>query len=340
MECRRSASELEADALWHEVSAPATPFLAQVADGLSAEAAEFDPEVSVFARYALENRGKQLRPLLVGLSGGAFGPLGPDHVTVGMVVEMIHLATLVHDDVMDVGEVRRGRPTLSSRWGNEVAVLVGDCLFAHALTRAADMGSATLSRRIALATKRVCSGEIAQTLRRKRASVTVSEYFRVVELKTAELFALACELGGDLAGAGADVTARLSRYGASMGVAYQIYDDCVDLLGSEEREGKSLGSDLATGKLTLPMLLLMERTPAEQRGDLEAMFAAGAPTPSDVLKPRLIESGALADALATMELRLADARGAVADLPAGAHARGLRAFPDFLAAKAAALVAQ
>lgn len=335
--CVPRVGDTVADSLWNEVAGPVEPFLARVSAKMAGQASEFDPEVSAFALYALEKRGKLLRPALVGLSGGATGELEEGHVTVAAVVEMIHLATLVHDDIMDLGEVRRGRPTVSSRWGNSVAVLVGDSLFAHALLMAAELDSISISRRIALATKRVCSGEISQTLRRKRWSITLPEYFRVIELKTAELFALACELGVEVSGGSAVGAAALARYARALGVAYQIYDDCADLFGSEQEQGKSLGTDLATGKLTLPLLLTLDHAAPGRRREIQTALDQGGPGIQADLRGWLDESGSLAASARILEQRLDEARAACDDLVPSPFARSLQALPDFLAAKAAVL---
>jgi len=250
---------------WEQIAEPAQPFLQAVAVRLEQQVQAFDPEISAYAQYALTNQGKQLRPVLVALSGGATGVPGDAHVTVAVIIEMVHLATLVHDDVMDAAEIRRRRPTLAAHWGNEISVLVGDCLFAHALRLAASFPTPEICRAVAAATNTVCSGEILQTHRRLNFQMAREEYFKVLGMKTAELFALSCGLGGRLSGATDAERAALRDYGMALGTAYQIYDDCLDVFGSEATAGKSLGTDLASGKLTLPALVVLERaTPAEQ----------------------------------------------------------------------------
>src|SRR5579871_1660692 len=151
---------------------------------------------------------------------------------------MVHLATLVHDDVMDEAEIRRGRLTLAANWGNEIAVLVGDCLFAHALKLAASFPTPEVCRAVAAATNTVCTGEIRQTQQRRNLELNRAEYFSILQMKTAELFALSCELGAALSGGSASDRAALRRYGLALGTAYQIYDDCLDLFGSEAAVGK------------------------------------------------------------------------------------------------------
>ena len=244
---------------WKGVVASAEPFLHAVANQLADQIRNFDPEISGYAEYALTNQGKQLRPALLALSGGATGRVSDAHILAAVVVEMVHLATLVHDDVMDEAKIRRGRPTMAAHWGNEISVLLGDCLFAHALKLAASFPTTEICRAVSAATNTVCSGEILQTQSRKNFEITREQYFKMLQMKTGELFALSCDLGAYLSGTGLAVRASLRQFGLAIGTAYQIFDDCLDLFGSEASVGKSLGTDLATGKVTLPVLLLLEQ---------------------------------------------------------------------------------
>src|SRR5437763_2037875 len=204
-------------------------------------------------------------PASVSVSSSATRKLNDSHITVAVIIEMVHLATLVHDDVMDEAEIRRRRPTLAANWGNEIAVLFGDCLFAQALKLAASFPTPEICRAVAMATNTVCAGEILQTQHRRDFKFTRKDYFKVLEMKTAELFALSCDLSACLSGTRAERRAALREFGLAFGTAYQVYDDCVDLFGSEAAAGKSLGTDLAKGKLTLPVLLLRERADPDDR---------------------------------------------------------------------------
>jgi octaprenyl-diphosphate synthase len=156
------------------------PFLERVAEQLMAQADEFEPQIVAYAQYALTAQGKQLRPVLVGLSGEAAGGLNNSHLTVAVIIEMVHLATLVHDDIIDEAELRRGKPSLAANWGTEVSVLLGDCLLAHALKLAASFPTPEICREMAAATNTVCAGEILQT-RSGRAFRAVVPIGRVSE---------------------------------------------------------------------------------------------------------------------------------------------------------------
>src|SRR5258705_4558865 len=256
--------------VWKQISCPVEPFLEAVSQRMALEIQEFEPDIARYAEYALTVQGKQLRPVLVALSAGATGEADDSHVLAAVIVEMVHLATLVHDDVMDEAEIRRGRPTLAANWGNELSVLLGDCLFAHALKLAASFPTTEICRAVSEATNTVCWGDSLQPQRRKNFERTREEYFKVVTIKTGELFALSCDLGAYLSRASTVERSALRQFGLAIGTSYQVYDDCLDLFGSEAKAGKSLGTDLAKGKLTLPMIIAMERATGGEREQFQA----------------------------------------------------------------------
>jgi octaprenyl-diphosphate synthase len=322
---------------WKRIIAPAEPFLQSVADCLKEQINAFERDIATYAEYALTNQGKQLRPALVALSGGATGKTGDSHVLVAVIIEMVHLATLVHDDVMDEARIRRNRPTLAANWGNEISVLLGDCLFAHALKLAAGFPTTEICRAVAAATNTVCSGEILQTQRRRNFELSRAEYFKVLQMKTGELFALSCDLGAYLSGAGAVQRSALRQYGLAIGTAYQIYDDCLDLFGSEASAGKSLGTDLAKGKLTLPLLLAVERAKPDERADIEAMVREWAPESFSSLLGLLHRHRALEDSQVAVHEHLDSARQKLAVLPGTKSRSGLAELADYLAMQTDAL---
>lgn len=327
----------ESRAVWKRIVEPVQPFLDAVSRRLEEQVGAFDPEISAYARYALSNQGKQLRPALVALAANAAGRTTDDHVTVAVVIEMVHLATLVHDDVMDAAEIRRRRPTLAANWGNEISVLVGDCLFAHSLKLAASFPTPVICRAVASATNTVCSGEILQTHRRLNFAVSRAEYFKVLGMKTAELFALSCELGALLAGAGAAERAGLRDYGMALGTAYQIYDDCVDVFGSEASVGKSLGTDLASGKLTLPILVVLERAGAEEKARLRELVEAWRPHHLEKVLALLKQHDALKESRRVIFQYLATANQALAVLPESEGRAALTTLGEFLGRQTIAL---
>src|SRR5581483_12228455 len=169
--------------------------LYSVEERIRQQARAFDPAVEGYIAYACESSGKRLRPALALLAGGATGNINSSHLDLAVVLELIHAATLVHDDIMDGAEKRRGQPTANAKWGNSISVLLGDCLFAHALKLSTSFPDGEVSRRIASAASDVCSGEIIQTQRRFDLKLSIADYYRIIEMKTAALFAAAAELG-------------------------------------------------------------------------------------------------------------------------------------------------
>ena len=327
------AADLSSDAglSWKEVVGSVDPFLKSVHTRLEEQIQEFDPDIATYAQYALTGQGKQLRPALVALSAEATGKLNDDHVMVAVIIEMVHLATLVHDDVMDEASIRRGRPTLAANWGNEISVLLGDCLFAHAVKLAASFPTPEICRAVAGATNTVCAGEILQTQLRKNFELSRTEYFKVLSMKTGELFALSCDLGAFLTGAPDRQRTALRQYGMAIGTAYQIYDDCLDLFGTEADTGKSLGTDLAKGKLTLPMLYLLERVEPRKREEVRGLVTDWEPASFPQMTALLREHGALEFSCEAIGQYLDAARQSLNPVPASPGLTGLLGLSSYLA---------
>jgi octaprenyl-diphosphate synthase len=332
-----AAPALEGHLTWREIVESVEPFLGKVARCLGEQVQTFDAEIASYARYALTSQGKQLRPLLVALSGGAAGQANEALVTVAVIIEMVHLATLVHDDVLDEAELRRGRPTLAAHWGNEISVLLGDCLFAHALRLAAGFPTPEICRAVASATKTVCSGEIRQTRRRRNFQFTRADYFKVLEMKTAELFALSCDLGAWLGGATRTDRSALRSYGLALGTAYQLYDDCLDLFGSEARAGKSLGTDLAKGKLTLPVLQVLELGNSADRHRLEGLVLEWKPVCLEGVLELVEKYDCLNESRAVIDQYINHARHMLTQLAPSESRVALAGLADFLAQQTEAL---
>ncbi|WP_309384039.1 polyprenyl synthetase family protein [Cerasicoccus frondis] len=238
---------------------------------LDGQVESFEPEVREMVRYCLVNQGKRIRPMLLFFSNwDADGAVNPDAVRAAAVVELVHLATLVHDDILDDADIRHNSDTASAKWGPHVAVLLGDALFAQALNLASDFPTVEVCRAVSASTRRVCAGEICQTFERGNAALPLDDYFRVIDLKTAELFKVSCFLGSHLAGFEPAVVEAYAEFGRRLGVAYQIFDDMADILGDETKIGKTLGTDLASGKYTLPLILLQQRAEGSAKAALEA----------------------------------------------------------------------
>jgi octaprenyl-diphosphate synthase len=195
--------------------------------------------------------------MLLLLSGSATGDISDAHRVLAAVVEMIHTATLVHDDVLDEAETRRHVATVNARWNNETSVLFGDYLFTHAFHLASSLDTTLACRLIGRATNLVCEGELTQIRERGNLDLSEEAYLRIIDGKTAELCAVSCYLGAHFAEADEPVVRSLEQYGRAIGMAFQISDDLLDILGSEDETGKSLGSDFKKQKLTLPLIRLL-----------------------------------------------------------------------------------
>lgn len=279
------------------------------------QAKAFDPAVEGYVAYAIESHGKRLRPALALLAGGATGHIGTSHLDLAVVVELIHAATLVHDDILDGADKRRSQPTANAKWGNALSVLLGDCLFAHALKISTSFPNGEVARRIATAASEVCSGEIIQTQRRFDLKLSVPDYYKIIEMKTGALFAVATELGAFLNEASPETITAMKIFGLRLGTAYQIYDDVVDLAGEERKAGKTLGSDLRRGKLTLPILHLLQISSVEERHRLSEIILSGEEEEIERLVQQALDAGAVQFAVATGLRMLEEAREQLAVAP-------------------------
>jgi octaprenyl-diphosphate synthase len=252
------------------------PHLFALERHLIEEADQFEPEIRELTKYCMAAGGKRIRASLVFLGGWQDPPVvREDLVRLAAVVELVHLATLVHDDILDSASTRHSRTTAARKFGPSTTVLLGDALFAQAVNLSTRFPDAEVCRQISIATRRVCAGEITQTLRRGSGNLSLQDYYRIVDLKTAELFSVSCRLGAYLAGFESAYVSAVADFGRRLGVAYQIFDDLVDFFGKEETVGKTLGTDLQSGKRTLPIILLMNKLSDEARAVLQQDLRSG-----------------------------------------------------------------
>lgn len=272
--------------------------LQRVESRLREELRSDHPYVDELVRYGCLLGGKRLRPALLLLAAKACGGVRDEHLTLATVVEMIHTATLVHDDVIDESGMRRHLATVNARWDNEASVLLGDFLFTHAFYLASTLPTTHACRLIGHATNIVCEGELRQKGLRGRFDLDPAEYFAVVEAKTAELCSVSCELGAFYAGASPEVAEALSLYGRDLGIAFQIADDLLDFQGDEETMGKSLGTDLQKQRPTLPVIHLLERASGRDRSDALAALRGEIDEPLPVLRALLVKHGSFEHTLA------------------------------------------
>ena len=306
------------------------PHLYSVEERIRAQAKQFDPAVEGYVSYVCEKGGKRLRPVLALLAGGATGKITASHVDLAVIVELIHIATLVHDDIMDGAELRRDQPTANAKWGNAISVLLGDCLFAHALKLATGFSNTEICRRIADAAAEVCSGEIIQTQRRYDLKLSTADYYRIIEMKTAALFSTACELGAFISEASPAVIGALKNFGSKVGTAYQIYDDCLDLAGTEAEAGKTLGTDLRKGKFTLPVLLMLQNRQGGDLSGLRDLLLREDHVDEGALTEMLNQAGSLQAAAQIARRMITEGRESLVLVPENRYVSGLRAIADHL----------
>lgn len=220
--------------------------------------------VNQVAEYIINSGGKRMRPALVVLSARAFGYGGTHHHGLAAVVEFIHTATLLHDDVVDESAMRRGNATANALFGNAASVLVGDFLYSRAFQMMVEVGDMRVMQVLADATNTIAEGEVLQLLNCHDASVDAANYLHVIHCKTAKLFEAAMSLGAILSGAGGEMERAAASYGMHLGTAFQLVDDVLDYSGDEQETGKNLGDDLAEGKPTLPLIYAMQHGDARQ----------------------------------------------------------------------------
>ncbi len=262
-------------------------------------------------KHVRKFRGKRIRPallLMIGKIGG--GQVTDDHVKIAAVLELIHTATLVHDDILDSATIRRKVETLHQRWGERAAVLMGDFIYSRAFSLSTEVPG--MAQVLSRTTNIICEGELLQIRNRFQPNYTEDVYREIIQKKTAILYAVACELGGRLSGFSEEDSERLRSFGMDLGMAFQIIDDCMDYGGEEEVVGKSLGSDLHQGKITLPLIIYLRQQEEAQRAQL--LETVSQPMTEEVearITKGVRNEGALKAALEQAEDHIRKGRGAL-----------------------------
>jgi octaprenyl-diphosphate synthase len=268
------------------------------------------------AEYIIGGGGKRLRPALVLLSAGALGYRGNAHHTLAAVVEFIHTATLLHDDVVDESALRRGRPTANTLFGNAASVLVGDFVYSRAFQMMVNVGDMRVLQVLADATNIIAEGEVLQLMNCHNADIDEESYLQVIRYKTAKLFEAAGRLGAILAGATPEVEQAMAVYGSHLGTAFQLIDDALDYSGEAGVIGKNIGDDLAEGKPTLPLIYAMRQGSAEEAALVRHAVASGGLAELEGVLAAIRSSGALDYTRRQAEAEAEAARNALAVIPA------------------------
>ncbi len=275
------------------------------------------------AEYIIGSGGKRLRPGLLLLTAGACGYQGRDHYTLAAVIEMIHTATLLHDDVVDESQLRRGHATANAAFGNAASVLVGDFLYSRAFQLMVSVNRMRVLQILADATNVIAEGEVLQLMNAGNTAIDEQSYFDVIERKTAKLFEAAARLGAVLGGADAEREEAFGRYGKRLGTAFQIMDDVLDYSGDADVIGKSLGDDLAEGKMTLPLIRALAVGSSDEVAIIRHAISGGGLTDFAPVVAALERTGALAYARDRAAEASRDAAHSVEGLPTSACAATL-----------------
>jgi octaprenyl-diphosphate synthase len=280
-DCGRAPEEL------HVAYAPVREELASVEQLLRQVLQSQYPFLDRLMQHGFQLGGKRMRPALVLLSGKAAGTLTAEHPMVAAAVELIHTATLIHDDVLDEATIRRHLATINARWDNEASVLLGDYLLAQALMMASSLETTYACRALAEACRVMCEGELRQVENRGQHELTEEDYLDIISDKTAALCECCCRLGAHYAGAAPAQREALARFGHDLGIAFQITDDVLDVQGDEAKTGKSLGTDLLKQKATLPLIRLLDQADQSDRRQILEILTHPDPSHRRALRPWL-----------------------------------------------------
>jgi len=285
--------------------------------------------VNQLGHYIVNSGGKRLRPLLVLLSARAVGYTGASHISLAAVIEFIHTATLLHDDVVDASELRRGHETANAVWGNEASVLVGDFLYSRAFQMMVEVGSMRVMRILADTTNAIAEGEVRQLLNCHDPEVTENRYLEVVQAKTARLFEAGAQIGPILAGSEPRAERALAAYGMHLGTAFQLVDDVLDYRASPAETGKNLGDDLAEGKPTLPLIHAMRAGGPAEVAVVRSAIQEGGRQHIDRVIEAIESTGAIAYTAAVARSEAEQAVAALGEIPDSSYKEALRALAEF-----------
>jgi octaprenyl-diphosphate synthase len=285
--------------------------------------------INQISEHIIGSGGKRLRPMLHLLAARCSGYAGHSHIPLAALIEFIHTSTLLHDDVVDESDLRRGRKTANALWGNAASVLVGDFLYSRSFQMMVELDNMRIMRILADTTNRIAEGEVLQLLNIGNADTSEQAYLDVIERKTAVLFAAATRLGAVLAGLPAEQEEALAQYGLDLGYAFQIADDVLDYVSDADTLGKNIGDDLAEGKPTLPLIHAIANSPPEQAASLRRAIESGGLDSLDNIVAAIRDSGAIEHARSRAEHYARSAQSALSAIPASAARDALAFLADY-----------
>ncbi len=285
--------------------------------------------INQISHHIINSGGKRLRPVLVLLSARAMGYQGKYHVDLAAIVEFIHTATLLHDDVVDSSELRRGQETANALWGNEASVLVGDFLYSRSFQMMVDVGNMRVMDILAETTNTIAEGEVLQLLNCHDADTTEERYVKVIRYKTAKLFEAAAQLGAVISEASPELEEAMVKYGMHLGTAFQLVDDMLDYSDPDQDIGKNVGDDLAEGKPTLPLIYAMRHGTPEQAATVRRAIEEGAVEEIDRIREAIETTGAIAYTAGSARKEAEMAKAALAGVPDSPYKEALAALAEF-----------
>lgn len=303
--------------------------MAQVDDLIRARLSSEVMLINQISEHIIAAGGKRLRPLLAVLAAKAMGYAGKQHTALAAIIEFIHTATLLHDDVVDESDLRRGRKTANALWGNAPSVLVGDFLYSRAFQLMIELDSMPIQRRLANTTNQIAEGEVLQLLHVHNPDTDEAAYLDVIERKTAVLFSAATGLAAHIAGAPDALQEQMNLYGLHLGLAFQIADDVLDYTGDADALGKNLGDDLAEGKATLPVIHAMSHADDVLKQRLRSIIEQGDGSAMPEVLAAIEQFGSLAYSLDLAHHHATAAKKAVFDLPDSEWKQALIALADY-----------
>ena len=308
--------------------------MCEVEERLNSDISPTDKRLSDLVLHISKIKGKRFRPALLLLSGQCSGDLMPQHIDLSVVVELIHTATLVHDDIIDGAMVRRHVETMNSKWGRKISILFGDYLFSRAYTILSTLDSQVATIIMSQTINILCEGEMVQLLRCYDAEVTESEYLSIIEKKTASLCAASCKLGAVTSGANKKHTEVLTNYGSKLGMAFQIIDDCLDVMGKEDEMGKPMNLDTQSGKLTLPFIRLVNKLPTDRKESaLELIFQNNSKDSKAAIADLLEEHEAVDYAYDTARQLVKEAQDELSIIPDSVYKTSLLELGDYVVSR-------
>ncbi len=285
--------------------------------------------INQIGHYLINSGGKRVRPLVVLLSSKSCFAKGQAPISMAAIIEFIHTATLLHDDVVDGSKLRRGRPTANHVWDNPTAVLVGDFLYSRAFQMMVSLNSMSAMHILADATNVIAEGEVLQLAHRHQPEVSEEQYLKVIHFKTAKLFEAAAQLGAVMGNQPSEVVSGLARYGLQLGMAFQLADDVLDYQATNELWGKNIGNDLAEGKATLPLIFAMKAAPPQQAAQIRDAIIQGNLADLELIQEAIVSTGAIEYTLMVAKKAVQQAQDALTCLPASPYREAMAELAGF-----------